>query len=79
MSGKVTRWLRRGTVMILGAILIADSLTEPRFEVVPFVVGLLMVGLLPVDAIIDQVMGSRSDEDELARLEEIMKRKDGEK
>ena len=79
MSGKVTRWLRRGAVMILGAILIVDSLTEPRFEVVPFVVGLLMVGLLPVDAIIDQVMGSRSDEDELARLEEIMKRKDGEK
>jgi len=79
MSGKVTRWLRRGAVMILGAILIVDSLTEPRFEVVPFLVGLLMVGLIPVDAIIDAATRPGRDEAELARLEEIMKRKDGAK
>jgi hypothetical protein len=77
MAGKVTRWLRRGTVMILGAILIVDALTEGRFEVVPFVVGLLMVGLVPIDAIIDAAMGGgQADADLEKRLKQALDDKD---
>jgi hypothetical protein len=65
-------WLRRLIVIVLGAILIVDALLAGRFEVVPFVVGLLMVGLVPADAIIGAVMASPSDEGDIDRLREVM-------
>ena len=62
--------------MILGAILIVDALTE-RFEIVPFVIGLLMVGLVPIDAIIDAAMGGgQADADLEQRLKQALEEKD---
>jgi hypothetical protein len=58
--------------MALGAILIVDALSAGRFEVVPFVIGLVMVGLVPLDAIIGAVMASPSDEADIDRLREVM-------
>ena len=62
--------------MILGAILIVDALTE-RFEIVPFVIGLIMVGLVPIDAIIDAAMGGgQADADLEKRLKQALEDKD---
>ena len=61
--------------MILGAILIVDALTE-RFEIVPFVIGLLMVGLVPADAVIDATMGAKSDADLEQRLKQALEERD---
>jgi hypothetical protein len=65
-------WLRRLIVIVLGAILIVDALTAGRFEVVPFVIGLIMVGLVPLDAIIGAVLASPADEADIERLREVM-------
>jgi hypothetical protein len=69
-------WVRRLIVMVLGVVLIVDALTEPRFEVVPFAIGVLMVGLVPVDAVIDALAGGGHTDDEVDRLREVMKHKD---
>jgi hypothetical protein len=69
-------WLRRLIVIVLGAILIVDALSAGRFEVVPFVIGLVMVGLVPLDAIIGAVMASPSDEADIDRLREVMHERD---
>jgi hypothetical protein len=70
-------WLRRLTVMVLGAILVVDALTEGRFELVPFVVGLIMLGLIPIDAIIDAAMGGgKADADMEKRLQQVLDDKD---
>ena len=62
--------------MILGAILIADALTEGRFELVPFVVGCVMVGLVPIDALIDVATRPSRDEADLARLKAALDDRD---
>jgi hypothetical protein len=63
--------------MILGAVLIVDALTEGRFEVVPFAIGLVMVGLVPIDAIIDAAMGGgQADADLEQRLKQALEEKD---
>ena len=62
----------------LGLVLIADALAEGRFELVPFVVGLIMVGLVPVDALIDAATRPSRDEHDLERLREVLRDRDDE-
>ena len=73
---KAMAWLRRLTVMVLGAILIAEAITAGRLPVVQFVIGLIMVGLVPLDAIMSAVMASPADEGDIDRLREVMQRKE---
>jgi hypothetical protein len=65
-------WLRRLIVIVLGAILIGEAITAGRLPVVQFVIGLVMVGLVPLDAIISAVMASPADEGDIDRLREVM-------
>jgi hypothetical protein len=69
-------WLRRLIVIVLGAILIAEAITAGRLPVVQFVIGLVMVGLVPLDAIIGAVMAGPADEADIDRLREVMERKE---
>ena len=73
---KAMAWLRRLTVMVLGAILIAEAITAGRLPVVQFVIGLVMVGLVPIDVIVDYVMRGPRDEGDIDRLREVMERKE---
>jgi hypothetical protein len=73
---KAMAWLRRLIVIVLGAILIVDALSAGRFEVVPFTIGLVMVGLVPLDAIIGAVLASPADEADIDRLREVMHERD---
>ena len=43
---------------------------------VEFVLGAVMVGLVPIDTLIDAAMGPAKDEAEVDRLREVMKRKE---
>lgn len=56
-------------------MLILDAIIE-SFQVVQFVVGVIMLGLVPVDVIIDTLMMPHSNnEEQLNRLREIMEMK----
>jgi len=61
---------------VLGAVLIVDSIVN-QFHPVEFVLGIIMVGLVPTDWLIDLAMGPKSDEAQVERLREVMRRKDG--
>ena len=67
-------WLRRVIIFILGILLIINSLSG-RFEVIPFVVGLIMIGLIPIDLIIDTISRPSHNEHEIDRLRDVMKEK----
>jgi hypothetical protein len=68
-------WVRRLIVMALGAVLIAEAITAGRLPVVQFVIGLVMVGLVPIDVIVDYVTRAPHDEAEMERLREVMERR----
>lgn len=61
-------WARRLTIGLLGVALIVDSFVE-NFRLLPFTVGLVMVGLIPVDLLIDLTRPSRNNHD-IDRLRE---------
>jgi hypothetical protein len=65
-------WLRRLVVMILGVVLIVEAVAGKRLAVFQFTVGLVMVGLIPIDYIIDVVSRPAHDEAEITRLQQVM-------
>ena len=73
-------WLRRSVVAVLGAILVVDALVGKRLLVFQFAIGLIMVGLIPIDYVVGLL--ARSDDDaadqeaEHERLREVMRRHD---
>lgn len=68
-------WGRRAILFLLGLLLILDALID-TFRVVPFVAGCVMVGLIPIDYIIDVATRPAHDDAQLERLREVMKEKD---
>jgi hypothetical protein len=72
------KWVRRSVVFILGLVLMYDSLAN-QFRIVEFIAGAVMVGLIPIDTIIDLLMQPAKDDTEIDRLREVMERKDEEK
>jgi hypothetical protein len=65
--------LRRAVVVILGVVLMVEALLAHRFPIVQFVVGAIMVGLVPIDAVIDLLSRPQRDEGEIQRLREVMR------
>ena len=57
--------------MVLGVILIWDSLFN-RFHALEFIIGVIMIGLIPVDSIVDILMRPSIDDQQLDRLKEVM-------
>ena len=49
-----------------------EALLAHRFPIVQFVVGAVMVGLVPLDAIVDALARPQHDEAEIQRLREVM-------
>ena len=68
------RWLRRLLIFILGIVLLINTITD-GFHVIEFTVAIIMIGLLPIDTIIDLMMRPSQDEQQLERLKEVMKAK----
>jgi hypothetical protein len=67
--------IRRIIIGVFGIILIIDALVQ-SFEPLQFIIGLIMVGLVPVDILIDIMIRPAHDENELERLREVMQYKD---
>jgi len=67
-------WIRRVLVALLGVVLIVDSVAN-QFRVFEVVLGAIMIGLVPIDWVIDLAFGSRSDEGQVDRLREVMREK----
>ena len=65
--------VRRAIVILLGLVLILDALTSDHFPPFEFVIGIVMVGLVPVDALIDLLTRPARDEGEVERLREVMR------
>lgn len=70
------RLVRRIVIVALGLVLIIDSLSQSHFLALQFIVGLVMVGAVPADALIDYLIAPRHDEGELDRLGEVMRRRE---
>lgn len=68
-------WLRRAVIGLLGVALIVDSFTE-SFRVLPFAVGLIMVGLIPIDLLVDFLTRPARDEADIERLRQVMREPD---
>jgi predicted membrane GTPase involved in stress response len=47
--------IRRVIVMVLGLVLIVDALMANRLPVVQFTVGMILLGLVPVDVVVDAI------------------------
>lgn len=69
------KWLRRLTVFILGLILLIDSLVN-NFHVLEFVMATIMMGIIPIDYVIDAISRPQYDENEIARFSELLKDKE---
>ena len=73
-------WLRRGVIVVLGVVLVVDALVGKRLLVLQFVLGLIMVGLVPIDYVVGLLMRPPDDaadqEAELERLREVLRRHD---
>lgn len=69
------QWIRRSIIGLLGIILILDALFE-RFQALQFIIGIIMVGLVPVDALVDKLLASSQDDQTLDRLGEVLKKHD---
>jgi len=72
---RVWQWIRRAIYLVLGVILIADSL-QGAFNVVQFCVGLILVGLLSIESIIDYFFTSKTDNATIERLREVIRKKE---
>ena len=72
-------WARRLILFGLGILLILDSLVN-EFKAFEFILGTIMVGLFPIDYIIDAWAGptAPNDEETIRRLEEVMKKHEDE-
>jgi len=69
-------WVRRGIVAALGAVLIVDALVMSPFPVLQFVVALIMLGLVPIDAIIDAATRPARDQADIDHLRDVMRHPD---
>ena len=66
-------WLRRSIIGLLGLLLVVEAFVAQHFPVVQFVVGIIMLGLIPVDVIVDTLSRPSHDEGEIDRLREVMR------
>jgi hypothetical protein len=67
-------WLRRSVIAVLGALLVIEAFVAQHFPVVQFVVGIIMLGLIPIDVIVDSLSRPSHDEGEIDRLREVMRK-----
>jgi len=67
--------IRHILVLVLGVLLIWDSVMREHFRPLEFVTGIIMLGLIPFDRVFDyyEKKQAANDEAELARLREMMK------
>jgi hypothetical protein len=69
-------WLRRSVIAGLGVVLIVDSLLG-EFKAVELILGAIMVGLFPLDFLLDAwAPPGDGDEEQLARLRQVMREHD---
>lgn len=65
------KWIRRLIIFLLGIILLLDSLTD-TFHVFEFIIALIMIGLIPIDQIIDVISQPVANEIEINHLRKVM-------
>jgi hypothetical protein len=53
-----------------------DAFVASPFPVLQFVIALIMLGLVPVDAIVDALSRPAADDETVERLREVMAEKD---
>ena len=70
-------WAKRLVVFVLGVILLIDTVFF-QFRTVQFVISLIMIGIVPIDYLIDLATRPERDEGEIDRLREVMQEHDKE-
>ena len=66
-------WLRRSIIGLLGLLLVVEAFVAQHFPVVQFVVGIIMLGLIPIDVIVDTLMRPSADQGDIEHLREVMR------
>jgi len=67
--------------MLLGLALIIDAIQANRLPIFQFIIGLIMIGLIPADLVIDYILNpngkkAETDEEQIERLREVMRQHD---
>jgi hypothetical protein len=70
-------WAKRLVVFVLGVILLIDTVFF-QFRTVQFIISLIMIGIVPIDYLIDLATRPERDEGEIDRLREVMQEHDKE-